>query len=252
MQYYDINIPANKQQIVEAQGTFIYYLTGNAGGADPTIKVTFGLGGTSVLLKPGQSIRLPVTAKPIDMWRVENYANSATILGQVLVGTGDFKDTNTTGTVQVMDGSKARTLGKTAFTAYNGISTGGAGIYAHVQLWNPVGSGKNVFLEYAAATAQAAGFVNVRIATAALGTNQLAPNSKLMGSGAASVATMYTATNAVAQGSTIINGRAMAANGTVEFRMVEPIVLAPGNGLIFQSAANQDMSGYFEYYEESQ
>ena len=67
MQYYDITVQANGRQLVEAQGTFLYYLSGNAGGADNTIKVTLGLGGTSVLLKPGQSIRLPYNAKPIDL-----------------------------------------------------------------------------------------------------------------------------------------------------------------------------------------
>ncbi|SFQ19293.1 hypothetical protein [Ralstonia sp. NFACC01] len=252
MQYYDINIPANKQQIVEAQGTFIYYLSGSAGGADNTIKVTLGMGGTTVLLKPGQSIRLPVSAKPIDMWRVENYANAQTIIGQVLVGQGDFKDTNTTGTVQVVDGGKSRTLGGGAFLGY--LTTAAvAGQYTINQLWNPPGSGKNAIIERInltnGATAQA---IVARISSTSLGGGTGA-ESKLAG-GTVSTSLKQGISQVAAPTGNVVFAMFFGVNTTMTMPLSEPIILPPGKALAINSGAANglDVPTTFEFYEENQ
>lgn len=252
MQYYDINIGANKQQIVEAQGKFIYYLTGNAGGADTTIKVTFGLGGTSVLLKPGQSIRLPAAAKPIDTWRIENYANTATILGQVLVGDGDFKDTNTTGMVQVIDGGKSRTLGGGAFSANNSVPSV-AGQYSRCQLWNPANSGVRLVVESISLVAAngTAAVAQLQFNQAQLANDQGAGMSKLGGGAAAKAHIGYDSNASLPSGGSLGQYQAQTS-GFMIFVPKEPYIVPPGYGLVMWSLLqNMNYNTWWEWYEET-
>lgn len=102
MQYYDINVGVNKPQEVSAQGKFIYFLSGSAGGADSTIAVRMGNSGDVVLLKPGQSFRMPTGLSPIDRWTLSNFANILPIIGVVLIGEGEFEDNRISGSVEVL------------------------------------------------------------------------------------------------------------------------------------------------------
>lgn len=254
MQYYDITVAANGRQLVEAPGTFFYYLTGNAGGADATIKVTLGLGGTTVLLKPGQSIRLPVGAKPIDVWRVENYANTQAILGQVLIGQGDFKDTNTTGTVQVVDGGKSRTLAANSFALVLSPA-GSAGNYAMGQLWNPAGSGTRLVVEAMGINSNVANtIVFWATSNAALATLVGGGVNKRLSSATVSVAQGRTGGQAAVIGDpNRLACQAILQWGWVQQKLAEPIVIDPGYGLVCQNAGaqNQVMGVQFEWYEEA-
>lgn len=254
MQYYDITVAANGRQLVEAPGSFLYYLNGNAGGADSTIKVTLGLGGTSVLLKPGQSIRLPANVKPIDTWRIENYANAQTILGQVLVGMGDFHDSNVTGTVQVVDGGKARTLSGAAFMA-NGQQTAISAQYALVQLWNAPGSQKNLVVEAIAINSSTAQQIGYGFASSAYTTAGGWGVAKKAGSQASAASRIFYQTQAAAPWTTNTGMGVITvpALQTVEKSLHEPIVVAPGYGIAaWASVVNTDLNATFEYFEESQ
>lgn len=104
LQYYDINIGLTATQKVAAQGRYIYYLNGTtpliSGGVTPAaagnqaIKVQAGTSGSSIILMPGQSLRLPANDKAPGEWLVTNYKGAEVITGQVLVGEGDFHDSN--------------------------------------------------------------------------------------------------------------------------------------------------------------
>jgi hypothetical protein len=251
MQYYDITIAANGRQLVEAPGTFLYYLTGNAGGADNTIKVTLGMGGTSVLLKPGQSIRLPANAMPIDTWRIENYANAQIILGQVLVGMGEFHDSNVTGTVQVVDGGKSRTLGGAAFVA---APTAGnvAAQNSAVQLWNPAASGKRLVIEQVSVSSgNVASQFNIGFSVAALPSLGSNVYSKLAGGAVGAGVTNYQQAAGIPAMSPFAT-EFLAAAGTSVFKFSEPVVLPPGNGCTVVSLQqNNTVACIFEWYEET-
>lgn len=49
--------------------------------------------GSDLVLRPGQSVRL---GKNIGTWTVRSYDNSATINGNIIIGSGEFSDNNTT------------------------------------------------------------------------------------------------------------------------------------------------------------
>lgn len=108
LQYYDINLGVNQTQKIGAQGRYIYYYAGStpliAGGATPAaagnqaIKVQAGQSGNTILLMPGQSYRLDDADKAPTEWIVANFKQAETITGQVLVGEGDFRDSNTSNT----------------------------------------------------------------------------------------------------------------------------------------------------------
>ncbi|MYM96240.1 hypothetical protein [Duganella vulcania] len=111
LQYYDINIGLTGTQKIAAQGRYIYYYTGTtpliAGGATPAaagnqaIKVQAGQSGNTILLMPGQSYRLDESDKAPTEWILSNFKASEVITGQVMVGEGDFRDSNTSNTSYV-------------------------------------------------------------------------------------------------------------------------------------------------------
>lgn len=111
LQYYDINLAPNQTQKIGAQGRYIYYYAGStpliAGGATPAaagnqaIKVQAGQSGNTILLMPGQSYRLDEADKAPSEWIVTNFKGAEIITGQVLVGEGDFQDSNTSNTSYV-------------------------------------------------------------------------------------------------------------------------------------------------------
>jgi len=252
MQYYDINVPANSTQRVAAQGTFLYYLSGSAGGSDSTLKVRAGFGGTTVLLKPGQSIQLPAGEVKGDTWILENYANAATILGVVLVGEGDFSDNRISGSVEVIDGGKARTLAGNAFGGF-AYQANVAAQYTRIQLWNPAASAKNINLEnlIGLATVTGAAVGHIRIINTALGTLSGTGNSKKSG-GAASVMELRTDTTAtVSPNNAALASLSIPVSQMQPYKPVEPLVIGPGYGVVFWgTAGNIDFGATFEWYEE--
>lgn len=108
LQTYDVSLGLNKTQPINAQGRYIYYLKGSTplinGGVTPSaagnqaIKCVAGGTGASIVLMPGQSVRLPDNEKSPTAWQLTNYVNAEVITGQVLVGEGDFHDSNTSNT----------------------------------------------------------------------------------------------------------------------------------------------------------
>lgn len=100
MQYYDINLPINSAQDVGAQGRYIYYYSGSTPSAlDNTIIVKAGNSGSSMYLKPGQSLRMDDKEKEPGNWRLTQKSNLEIITGVLLIGSGEFRDANLVGTI---------------------------------------------------------------------------------------------------------------------------------------------------------
>ncbi|KAI3589321.1 hypothetical protein D9X30_4904 [Cupriavidus sp. U2] len=250
MQYFDINVPVNKPAVVNAKGSFLYYLSGSAGGADNTLKVRCGYGVSAILLKPGQAIRLPASEAKSDTWVIENNAGVATIIGNVLVGDGDFSDNRISGSVEVIDGGKARTQANGAFMGYS-YDTGVASNLMHVQLWNPGTNTKNLYVEQVQIIAVTGGLaqgVGIRSNTVALTTLGGNAQSKRLG-GANSAAELRTQKSVAAMGGPTMG---VLDKSVRLVKMAEPIMVAPGNGLLlFNAVAGEDLGAAFEFYEES-
>lgn len=251
MQLYDITIAANTTRQLDAPGSYFYFYTGSAGGADSTITLRGLSSGLRIVLKPGQAFRLPVGQNETS-WVITNYANAATIVGTVVVGDGDITDNRVTGSVEVIDGGKNRTMASMSFSGYCG-SGASAGNFSHAQLWNPVGSGKNAVVEQIVATLNVTAGLFVKFYNTALTTQTQDPSSKKSGGSATSMQ------QRAQQNATILAGGflnlaafTLAGSTPITYKLAEPIVITPGYGLILvPSTQNVGVDANFEYFEES-
>lgn len=139
MQSFDINIPINSTRNIDAQGDYLSYYSGSAGGADTTLLLSHDSSGSTIQLKPGQAIRLQ-KGRSGGLWRLSNYANQGTIIGSVVIGSGQIDDHTITGTVQTIDGELNRSKAGVAYTGYANV-TAVAAQSAFLEMWNPENSG---------------------------------------------------------------------------------------------------------------
>jgi hypothetical protein len=249
MQLYDITIAPNTTRQLDAPGSYFYYYTGNAGGADSTITMRGLSSGLRIVLKPGQAFRLP-RGESETSWVLTNFSNTATIIGTVIVGDGDITDNRVTGSVEVVDGGKNRSLSGNAF--FLPMALGSApGLFSNVQIWNPANSGKNVIIGQISYSQSAAGSCVYRHTTSALTNSLNGSQSKIYGAGTSSVTVSRSEQNVSMLG-TYIFERGMNANQTEIFKPVEPFILKPGNGLVLvPDTANVKVIASAEFFEES-
>jgi hypothetical protein len=249
MQHFDISLPPGTAREINVQGSYVYFLEGSAGGADATIELRNVSGSDTVLLKPGQAFNMGGGAENV-RWIVSNYKSQGTIIGRLLMGSGEFSDNRISGTVDVVDGAKNRVLSEMAFTGY-GYQAGAAGNYAHVQLWNPPGSGKNVYVEqlnFFSGSAFASG-VAVRSAVAALTNLGEVMHSKKMGGADSGAAQLRIQSNAAPIGvKNLLN-----MSGTLPtFKFSEPMLIVPGTGInLYNGNLAADLAVTFETFEET-
>lgn len=145
MQIFDITIAANQARQLEAPGTYFYFYSGSAGGADSTIVLKEDAKGTTVQLKPGQAFRLPAGSRQATRWSIQNFANAGTITGLVVIGDGEITDNRVTGVVEVVDGELQKSKAGQAFSFGVGLGPIAAN-FCVLELWNPAGSGKRGIL----------------------------------------------------------------------------------------------------------
>ncbi|WP_284454402.1 hypothetical protein [Cupriavidus campinensis] len=243
VQGYDLNIGVGQAQAIDVAGDRVHFINATDPFAVIELRPNFSQG--NIVLKPGQGYRF---GEQVQRWVVYNRGNLP-LTGSLMIGTGDFFDQRISGTVDVIDGGKARTLGGTAMMGY-GYDTGVAGQLMHVQLWNPAGSAKNFYVEQiqmlvvTGGVAQGVGIRSYATALSTLGSNA---QSKNLG-GAASVGEIRTQKNAAAFGTATMG---VLDKTTKVLRVAEPILVRPGNGLtLFNAVAGEDLGAAFEFYEE--
>ncbi|WP_250479016.1 MULTISPECIES: hypothetical protein [unclassified Caballeronia] len=253
MQIFDITVPAFTPFVVHAPGRYIKYIGGSNGGGDTRLSITpGGMGGQKITLVPGQAYRVSDDVAKPDSWTLANYANGAAILGQVVVGDGKIDDNSIAGTVQVVDGGKARTLNGTAFSVY-GVAQAVASAYGRVQLWNPASNTNRLVVENVTIFTGGGGpqAAKVQFSTVKLATTLQAGISK-RADGAASSALACIDTNATF-GADVGSLMALSAqtSSSPGFKLAEPIVVPPGYGLlVWASGVNTLFGTSFEWYEE--
>jgi len=246
MQAYDINLPVNGARDLDAPGRSFYYYSGSAGGADSTITLREDTSGTTIQLKPGQAHRVADDVKRVTRWRIQNYANAATIVGVVYIGDGQITDNRVTGSVEVIDGGKARTFANQSFIGF-GSQGAAAGVNAHLQLWNPVGSGKNLIVERFTVSVDIAQ-TYFAVNSAPITTLLSNPKSKLSGV-VSSVAEVRT--YSIASPFTPLGGFTATPNTSLIYTFAEPFVIQPGKGLVvWANATNAGIQSLFEFFEE--
>jgi hypothetical protein len=249
MQLYDITIAPNTTRQLDAPGSYFYYYAGSAGGADSTITMRGLSSGLRIVLKPGQAFRLP-RGENETSWVLTNFSNTATILGTVIVGDGDITDNRVTGSVEVIDGGKSRTLANTAFSS--NVYLGVTATNANLQIWNPSNSGKNVILEKFELSSSVDVASQYGFTTTQLSTLLYKTPSKLSGGLPGVAEARYGATGTQLMGATEwLGSNFMKANSVevIEFR--EPIVIKPGYGFAAQAGMTGTLVLVAQHYEES-
>lgn len=245
MQNFDISIGINEVRKVNAQGSFLRYYSGSAAGLDETILVTYD--GGSVILKAGQSVKLPDS---VSEWLISNYKKQAPIIGVIVIGDGEILDSSIAGSVSVIDGGMARTDANSAFLMAGGANPV-AGQYMHLQIYNPVGSGKNAFIESLQFSSAAAGSVILMSSDTPLSAAMGYGISKKIG-GVYSGAYLGRTTSATVLGLNLMMANQVSANivQTVNYR--EPIMLAEGKGITLVSQVlGVQINANFEFFEQA-
>lgn len=252
MQPYDINIAPNQPRRINAEGRYLYYYAGSAGGADPTLSIKGVDSGYRALLLPGQGLRLPQDVRETN-WLLSNYTGGAAIIGTVQIGAGEIQDNRSTGVVEVIDGGKNRTLANAAFLNF-ATALSGTAQFAVAQLWNPGTSAKRVVVSQArVVVSTTAGFVNMGYMNAQLPNAGTAAWSKLVGaSPVQSTAVTAKENNGVTDRlvGTAFDSVYVPVGQQVTYSFKEPMVLMPGYGLTLQAGASTTLNASFEFTEE--
>jgi len=247
---YDIAIPPNTGRQIDVQADYIYFRTGTAGGGDTTVVFQPLAGGESVYLQPGQAYKMPAAMRGKNVsWVLRNLKGEGTIIGVLLMGEGEFQDNRVSGSVEVIDGGKARSL---AGIACIGMVTSNAqaGNISHVQLWNPADSTKNLIIEQVLSVSGVTPGIWHAVTNGEIGPVAAAITAKRIGTGYSGKAQLrqVKSVSQLGQLITLINS---PVGVTGSFKPNEPIVLPPGFGyLLFPQAAAADITATFEWYED--
>lgn len=254
VQQYDLNIPVGGAQAIDVAGDRVQFLSALDPFAQIEIRPNFAQG--NITLRPGQGFRF---SEQVTRWIVFNRA-AVPVSGYLLIGSGDFFDQRIAGTVDVIDGGKARTLGNQAFTAYVvAPKDATVGTVPQVQLWNPAGSGKRLVVEQITLAAQGGasadshiGFLNSPLTYTGEAVSGFGyPGMSKMSGGATSVAMGRYKTDLPSMGASFGFGVYNASGATTIFKPNEPFIVLPGWGLVAEGVYNTRFGVSFEYFEES-
>lgn len=242
---FPINLAVNASQQVSQVGNYVYYSSGSAGGADPSLKIKTD-GGQEYILLPGQGFNLGTVN--FNSLFITNAAGQQTIIGKLLIADGGFFDNRVTGQVEVIDGGMARTLGDVAFMGIGG-SAASAGKYSSVHLFNPTAD-KAIILKRLSASSQAGGSLFVSPVSAAAANLSGNAKSKRVGSATVSNAAIRWDQTA-AQYVDRYFVQNIAANAIYDLKFEEPLAIMPGYGVAVWGALAQDINAAFEFYERA-
>jgi hypothetical protein len=239
---YDFALTPLGGQIINAKGRFFKY---RAGVGLIRVKLTDG---AVIDLLPGQG----VSNRNFETIEITD-KSGAINAGTILAGDFDFRDERITGTVDVVDGGKSRTLAKAAFFAYGAKNTTVGGNHPFIQLWNPPGSGKNIFVKSGLFSCSTASFIGLGPTNAAVGA--LLGNSKSKHSSGADGVLQVRGLEQVAFVNTFnLTGAYVAASQSVNLQLAEPILIEPGFGLVVggsDTTNGTQITAAFELIEEN-
>jgi hypothetical protein len=253
MNIYDIGIEPGGVHTINVQAEYIYFRTGTAGGGDTTVVFQPNAGGESVYLQPGQAYKMPAAMRGKNVtWVLRNLKGEGRIAGVILMGEGEFQDNRVSGSVEVIDGGKARTMANTAFMMM-AFSAANPAAYSMAQLWNPIASGKNLIVEQlvcsSSGTAASGIFARFNSAPLAGGSSKAGTSKKAFGAPAIGMAQSFQVTPIPA--TTSDNFLTLDKNNKA-IKFSEPLCLPPGTGLfLFNLTVNEDLTATFEWFEEA-
>lgn len=215
-------------EVIDAAAAFDLVLTDSNGG-----QVDYAKGALSGIWLSGAYAAIDITSAS---------AQSITLL----ITDGQGGSRRQPGTVRVIDSERDKVLAGVCFRAYAQASLSAK---AAVQLWNPAGSGKNLFVQAARLGAGAADEWGIQTSNNALAGAGPAP-ANLDRSGPASVAATRTGVQTTLTGVADHAAGYLPASTDTVVLMPRPILLRPGSGLAcFVNSASNTIRACFEWEE---
>lgn len=225
---------------VNAKASFFRYESGSAGGADESIRVRADGNDLGTFL-PGDYLKLPFEAS---CWELVPVTPAAA--GVVRLGLGEVGSARLVGNVRVIDGERDKVLAGVCYRSYAQVTGANK---AAIQLWNPAGSARNLFVQAVRAGAVTADSWQIQTSDNALSGAGPAP-ANLDRAGVSSVAQTRTG---VATELTNVRDHAagyIQASQDAIVLMPRPVLLRPGSGLtFFVNAASNTLRACFEWEE---
>lgn len=245
---FDFTLAANQSQHIDVVGTFIKYKDGTG-----KIRVRLNGGGYIDLL-PGQGVN-NVKFTSVDVQDRTGAQN----VGTILAGIYDFRDDRITGTVDVVDGGKARTLSGQCFATGGGMPGGATTDFPYLVLNNAAGSGKRIIVEEFGCSwidtnstdPNEMGYANAFIGSANFGNSPRSAPNKISG-GVGSTAQFSIWTGPALVGNYEMYTRLMKKGDWFTVSAREPIIILPGWNFHLRGALGATtFSGFFDFYEET-
>ncbi|MDR7095532.1 hypothetical protein [Hydrogenophaga laconesensis] len=171
-------------------------------------------------------------------------------------GTSEAGTRRTSGVVQVVDSSKSRTIAGQAFIASFNVAAA-VGVNHSTVLWNPPGSGKNIYIQrlrVSVTVAAVYGSGHITSLGTGLALNPSAPVHKRLGA-PPSFECYQTAAgnfNGTAPSMNAVFTASLAANQVDVGDLYEPVLIEPGAGFrVFVASANVGLISGIELIEEA-
>lgn len=170
----------------------------------------------------------------------------------ISVGDGaEITSARVAGEVSVIDGSQKRVTQNKSFYAGLG-ALGVAGQYSHIQIFNPLGSTVNAYIDTIILDSNVDGAITLRQSTSEILELSTNGGNKNFSGGNTSQIKIKRENNAIVLGSQNITGMLLKASTPMSLSLKDVIRLSPGTGLIVVAQdVNTSIKASFQYYEET-
>lgn len=244
---FPFNLAANESRTADVSGE---YFEIRQSAYPVTVELLDAYGGVVSLM---EDIQQSDFCKPGSFGKVR-ITNGA--IAQKVVfwfGSGDAGSRRVSGDVSIIDGEKNRTLGGGMFAGAAICGNGGAN-YSNTQLWNPLGTGKNLVVTAAsAALFGGSGAVNYcfsNVMLNAASVNAVA-NKKAGAVGGVALLRRELTAAVGSNGSAILRNETLPSTTSLQWVIKGALIVPPGYGLqIASEVTNFSLNTSLEWFEE--
>ena len=239
MEILSFNIPAGETKVFERGGTYLEVIDA-PGSLNIELQAADGsqadeMRGALSGFYSGEAFASLQISNP------ETYAQTV----RLMVSSRSGGSRRQPGTVQVVDGERNKVLTGVCFRGVSQV----IGNQAAIELWNPAGSGKNLFVQAIRAGAASADSWGVQTTDLQFATAGSTP-SNLDRSGPAAVALMRTGDASTATNPRGHGAGYLAASTDVVIMFQRPLLVRPGFGaLVYVNSAANTLRATFEWEE---
>lgn len=238
---HDFNLAPGASVTIDVAGRFFKYKTGTG-----LLRIRETRGGY-IDLMPGQGVEnIAFTSLTIQD------KSGAQNTGVILAGDFAFRDERISGVVEVISGEKTRVMAGNSFGSSVAVAPDPAN-YSVGQLWNPAGSGKNIFVNRIILSGSAAPGVEWIIYSATVALPNLVGTGKFQNKrvgGAVSTAERRSELRAGGLG-VVLFELFPPQNAPTDVGLSEPIMVPPGCGVgAYPFAVNCTNIVNFQFYED--